>query len=83
MYNQATGTRAQVWHGTAYKTTGGLTKKNLFYNSKTGRIVSLIKHNHSKKDNQLARLGYKTTPGVFTPFQKLTRRSVRGRKRRR
>jgi hypothetical protein len=33
------GTRAQVMHGTAEKTKGGLTKKNLKYN-KYGRIVS-------------------------------------------
>jgi hypothetical protein len=33
------GTRAQVMHGTAEKTKGGLTKKSLKYN-KYGRIVS-------------------------------------------
>ena len=38
-YPQLMGTRAQVWHGTAYKTSGGLTKNNLTQN-KSGRIVS-------------------------------------------
>jgi hypothetical protein len=33
------GSRAQVMHGTAEKTKGGLTKKSLKYN-KAGRIVS-------------------------------------------
>jgi len=33
------GSRAQVMHGTAEKTKGGLTKENLKYN-KSGRIVS-------------------------------------------
>ena len=33
------GSRAQVMHGTAEKTTGGLTKNDLEYN-KNGRIVS-------------------------------------------
>jgi hypothetical protein len=33
------GTRAEVWHGTAKKTKGGLTKDNLTKN-KYGRIVS-------------------------------------------
>ena len=36
---QTTGTRAQVWHGTAKKTSGGLTKQQLMMN-KHGRIVS-------------------------------------------
>ena len=31
------GSRAQVWHGTADKTSGGLTKKDLKFNKKTGR----------------------------------------------
>lgn len=36
------GSRAQVMHGTAEKTKGGLTKKSLKYN-KYGRIVSAKK----------------------------------------
>ena len=35
-YSQTVGTRAQVWHGTAKKTSGGLTKKDLMM--KNGRI---------------------------------------------
>jgi hypothetical protein len=35
------GSRIQVWHGTAKKTSGGLTKGDLKYNQKTGRIVSV------------------------------------------
>ena len=34
------GSRVQVWHGTALKTSGGLRKGDLRYNQKTGRIVS-------------------------------------------
>lgn len=37
------GSKAQVWHGTADKTKGGLTKDNLMKN-KQGRIVSKKKH---------------------------------------
>ena len=47
-YEMLIGTRAQVWHGTAYKTTGGLTKSDLMQN-KAGRIVSRAKHNTAKK----------------------------------
>ena len=36
---QTTGTRAQVFHGTALKTSGGLHKSDLMQN-KSGRIVS-------------------------------------------
>jgi DVNP family len=39
------GSRAQVMHGTAVKTAGGLTKKDLKYN-KNGRIVSRKKSAH-------------------------------------
>jgi hypothetical protein len=38
-----TGSRASVFHGTAYKTTGGLTCKDLKLNTKTNRIVSVKK----------------------------------------
>lgn len=42
------GSRAQVMHGTANHTTGGLTKKDLKYN-KEGRIVSRVKSAQGKK----------------------------------
>ena len=37
------GSRAEVMHGNALKTVGGLTKKDLMYN-KQGRIVSVKKY---------------------------------------
>ena len=37
-YSKLVGSRAQVWHGTAYKTSGGLNKPNLLMN-KHGRVV--------------------------------------------
>ncbi len=40
---QATGSKAMVWHGTARKTAGGLTKSALMKN-KAGRIVSKKQH---------------------------------------
>lgn len=58
------GSRAQVWHGTAYKTTGGLTKSNLFQN-KNGRVVSKAKHLTAKKDKRLIKAGYGTKKGTF------------------
>ena len=56
-YETLIGSRAQVWHGTAYKTVGGLTKKHLMYN-KYGRIVSRRKHATAKRENRLKKAGW-------------------------
>ena len=56
-YEMLIGTRAQVWHGTAYKTVGGLTKSSLMYN-KYGRIVSRRKHATAKRENRLKKAGW-------------------------
>jgi len=67
---QTVGTRAQVWHGTAKKTPGGLTKSDLMKN-KHGRIVSKRKHNIGKKTiKHLKKLGYVAKKGHFTLFKK-------------
>ena len=67
---QSTGSRAQVWHGTAKKTSGGLTKSNLMMN-KHGRIVSKKKHASGKKTiKNLKKLGYVAKKGEFKLFRK-------------
>lgn len=58
------GSRAQVMHGTAHHTSGGLTKKDLKMN-KWGRIVSKAKSAKAKKENRLAKMGFKTQKGKF------------------
>jgi hypothetical protein len=63
-HSQTIGTRAQVWHGTAKKTSGGLTKSDLMQN-KAGRIVSRAKHNTAKKEMRLLKHGYGTKKGEF------------------
>ena len=73
------GTRAQVWHGTAYKTSGGLLKDELFQN-KNGRIVSKAKHNTAKKEQRLLKHGFGTKKGKFG-FVKVSKKS-RSRKSR-
>ena len=50
--DKCVGSRAQVWHGTACKTAGGLTKKNLKMN-KRGRIVSAKKAASAKRLKRL------------------------------
>jgi len=58
------GSRAQVMHGTAHHTTGGLTKKALKYN-KWGKIVSVKKSMKAKKEKRLEKMGFKTRKGHF------------------
>ena len=58
------GSRAQVMHGTAYKTSGGLKKKDLMQN-KSGRIVSRAKHVTAKREKRLVKHGYGTQKGKF------------------
>jgi hypothetical protein len=72
------GTRAQVWHGTSKKTSGGLTKSDLMMN-KAGRIVSRSKHNSAKKEMRLLKYGYGTQKGKFG-FVKVGSKSRRNRK---
>ena len=52
MVKRLIGSRREVYNGTAKRTSGGLEKKDLFYN-KYGRIVSLKKHVTAKKDKRL------------------------------
>ena len=81
-FEQTTGTRAQVWHGTAKKTSGGLTKTALMMN-KHGRIVSRKKHNTAKKEKRLVKAGFLTKKGHFGFIKKGTkRRRHRSRKMR-
>ena len=74
-YEILVGTRAQVWHGTAHKTSGGLTKKDLMQN-KAGRIVSKAKHSTAKKEMRLVKAGYGTKKGQFG-YVKLSRGKTR------
>ena len=64
VYEMLVGTRAQVWHGTAYKTSGGLCKSDLMQNQ-AGRIVSKAKHATAKKEMRLLKHGYGTQKGKF------------------
>ena len=63
-FEMLVGSRAQVWHGTAYKTSGGLTKQHLMMN-KRGRIVSKSKHATAKKNKRLEKAGFFTKKGIF------------------
>ena len=77
---QTTGTRAQVWHGTAKHTSGGLTKTHLMQN-KAGRIVSRAKHNTAKREMRLVKFGYGTKKGEFGFVKLGSHKKRRGSKR--
>jgi hypothetical protein len=64
---KATGSRAEVFHGNARHTSGGLTRNDLKMN-KRGEIVSIKASNRAKKENRLEKAGYKTKKGEFKLF---------------
>jgi hypothetical protein len=74
------GTRAQVWHGTSKKTSGGLTKSDLMMN-KAGRIVSKAKHFSAKKEKRLLKYGYGTQKGKFGFVKIGSRKNRKGSKK--
>jgi hypothetical protein len=73
----AVGTKAQVWHGTAKHTPGGLRKSDLMQN-KHGHIVSKKQHSQGKRAlKNLTRRGYIARKGTFRAFHKSDGHSVR------
>ena len=68
----ASGSRAQVMHGTAKHTAGGLEKRDLMY-SKSGKIVG--KDAHAAGVKAMRRL--KASGLAAKPFKKSPRRSAR------
>lgn len=77
------GSRAEVFHGNAKKTTGGLTKSDLLQN-KHGEIVSRKKSITAKKEKRLEKAGYFTKKGVFGFVKKdVKTRGKKARKSRR
>jgi PAB1-binding protein PBP1 len=70
----AVGSKAEVFHGTAKHTSGGLTKKDLV-KTKRGRIVSRRKQAAGKKAIlRLRKAGYVAKKGKFTLFSKKSKR---------
>ena len=78
-YKELFGSRAQVHNGTAYKTTGGLTKSDLVMN-KWGRIVSEKKHKTAKREKRLQKYGYYTKKGKFGAIKRASSRKNKSRK---
>ena len=69
-FKRTVGTKAEVWHSTCLRTSGGLKKKDLMM-TKKGRIVSKKKHALGKKSiKRLFALGYKPKKGKFSLMRK-------------
>ena len=79
-YDMLEGSRAQVWHGTAYKTSGGLKKVDIMMN-KSKRIVSRLKHASASKEKRLIKAGYGTKKGKFGFVRLNGSKSSRGSKK--
>ncbi len=74
------GSKAQVFHGTAHHTSGGLTRKDLLKN-KRGKIVSRKQAAAGKKAyTRLVKAGYKPKKGTFKLFTKKSKKATRGGK---
>ena len=76
---KAVGTRAEVMHGNAKHTSGGLEKKDLKMN-KRGRIVSRKKSMTAKKQKRLEKAGFKPKKGTFKLFKKSDGKTRRKRR---
>jgi hypothetical protein len=63
-FQRTFGSRAEVFHGTSKKTSGGLLKKDLIKN-KWGEIVSRKKHMTAKKEKRLEKHGFFAQKGKF------------------
>ena len=79
-YKNLIGSRIQVWHGTAYKTEGGLTKNELMMNQ-WHRIVSKKKHLTAKKEKRLEKNGYFAQKGKFGYVKKTAKNRSRKEKK--
>jgi hypothetical protein len=78
-YPELFGSRQKVFNGTAYKTQGNLTKKNLLMN-KWGRIVSAKKHATAKREKRLQKHGFFAKKGKFGYVKRDTRKTRKNNK---
>ena len=75
-YKKLIGSRIQVWHVTAFKTDGQLTKDDLMINQ-WHRIVSKKKHQTAKKEKRLEKHGFFAKKGKFGYVKKTMRKNNR------
>ena len=76
-YEFLIGSRAQVAHGTAYKTSGNLTADDIMKSKSSGKYVSRKRSRIAKKENRLGKAGYTARKGKFGAVKITKRRSSR------
>jgi len=78
-FKKRLGSRAEVFHGNARQTTGGLRKKDLMKN-KHGEIVSRKKHRTAKKEKRLEKHGFFAKKGQFGYVKKTAKNNQTAKK---
>ena len=73
-YKFLIGSRAQVMHGTAYKTSGNLIAGDLMKSKSSDKIVSVTRSKIAKKENRLGKAGYTARKGKFGAVKISTRK---------
>ena len=84
-YKMLIGSKAQVFHKTAYKTAGGLTKSGVMRSKSSRKYVSKKASKRAKSENRLAKAGWGTIQGQFGAGRlddKRRTQKKRGRKKR-
>ena len=84
-YKLLVGSKAQVFHGTAYKTAGGLTKSGVKKSRSSGLYVSKKASDRAKREDRLGKAGYTTIKGKFGAVRidekRRTQKKRKGRRR--
>ena len=84
-YKMLIGSKAQVFHGTAYKTAGGLTKSGVKKSRSSGLYVSKKASDRAKREDRLGKAGYTTIKGKFGAVRidekRRTQKKSKGRRR--
>lgn len=82
-YKMLIGSKAQVFHGTAYKTAGGLTKTGVMRSKSSGKFVSKKASKRAKREDRLGKAGWGTIKGEFGAVRLDDKRKTQKKRKRR
>mgnify|MGYP001215678504 CR=1 FL=1 len=80
-YKMLIGSKAQVFHGTAYKTAGGLIKSGIIKSKSSGNYVSKKASRRAKREDRLGKAGWGTVKGKFGAVRLDDKRKTQKRKK--
>jgi hypothetical protein len=81
-FSMLVGSKAQVFHGTAYKTAGGLTKAGIIRSKSSGKFVSKKASHRAKREDRLGKAGWGTIKGEFGAVRLDDKRMTQKKRRR-